>query len=102
MKLKRIPYTFNSRWIKYLNVKKKTLKFLQGNSKIICTVNLGLEMITFCVCSNKILFFLSFTFYPGWCVSLDLAQACQPKGLWFDSPPGNMPGLWASSPVGGE
>ena len=28
---------------------------------------------------------------PGWCGSVD----CEPKGLWFDSWSGNMPGLWA-------
>ena len=29
------------------------------------------------------------------------AWACEPKGHWFDSHPGHMPGLWATSPVGG-
>ena len=26
---------------------------------------------------------------------------CEPKGYWFNSQSGHMPGLWARSPVGG-
>ena len=38
---------------------------------------------------------------PGWCGSVDWVPACEPKGCWFDSQSGHMPGLWARSPVGG-
>ena len=38
---------------------------------------------------------------PGWCGSVDWVPACEPKGHWFDSQSGHMPGLWARSPVGG-
>ena len=38
---------------------------------------------------------------PGWCGFMDSAPACEPKGLWFDSHSGHMPGLWARSPFGG-
>ena len=31
----------------------------------------------------------------GWCVSVDWALACEPKGCWFNSQSGHMPGLWA-------
>ena len=31
---------------------------------------------------------------PGWCSSMDWAQACQPKGLRFNSKSGHRPGLW--------
>ena len=37
---------------------------------------------------------------PGWCGSVDWAQACEPKGCWFNSQSGHMPGLQAKSPVG--
>ena len=32
---------------------------------------------------------------PGWCSSVDGALACKPKGCWFDSQSGHMPGLGA-------
>ena len=38
---------------------------------------------------------------PGWCGSMDWAPACEPKGCWFDSRSGHIPGLQATSPVGG-
>ena len=37
---------------------------------------------------------------PGWRGSVDWAPAWEPKGLWFDSQSGHMPGLQARSPVG--
>ena len=37
---------------------------------------------------------------PGWCSSVDWAWACKPKGCWFDSQLGHMPGLQTRSPVG--
>ena len=37
---------------------------------------------------------------PGWCGSVDWAR-CKPKGHWFNSRSGHMPGLQARSPVGG-
>ena len=37
---------------------------------------------------------------PGWCGSVDRALACEPKGRWFDSQSGHMPGLWTRSLVG--
>ena len=37
---------------------------------------------------------------PGWCGSVDWALACKPKGCWFGSQSGHMPGLQARSPVG--
>ena len=37
----------------------------------------------------------------GWCSSMDWAWACEPKGHWFDSQSGHMPGLQARSPIGG-
>ena len=36
-----------------------------------------------------------------WMVWLSWEPACKPKGHQFDSQSGNMPALWASSPVGG-
>ena len=45
-------------------------------------------------------FFFNFL-SPGWCGSVDWVQACEPKGRWFDSQSGHMPGLQARSPVGG-
>ena len=36
---------------------------------------------------------------PGWCSSVDWAWACEPKGCWFNSQSGHMPGLQARSPV---
>ena len=38
---------------------------------------------------------------PGWCGSVDWVLACEPKGYWFDSQSGHMPGLQARSPFGG-
>ena len=42
-------------------------------------------------------FFLLFSFFkinsPGWCGSVDLVLAWEPKGRWFDSQSGHMPGL---------
>ena len=40
-------------------------------------------------------------FCPGWCGSVDWTWACEPKGHWFDSQSGHLPGLWARSPVWG-
>ena len=39
-------------------------------------------------------------FCPGWCGSMDWAPACKPKGHWFNSMSGHMPGLRARSPAG--
>ena len=38
---------------------------------------------------------------PGWCDSVDWVPAGEPKGCWFNSQSGHMPGLRARSPVGG-
>ena len=38
---------------------------------------------------------------PGWCSSVDWVLACEPKGHWFDSQLGHMPGFWPRFPVGG-
>ena len=38
---------------------------------------------------------------PDWCGSVGWASAHKPKGHWYDSRSGHMPGLWARSPVGG-
>ena len=38
---------------------------------------------------------------PGWYTSVDWVPVCEPKGYWFDSQSGHMPGLRARSPVGG-
>ena len=42
-----------------------------------------------------------YVWYPSWWGSEDWAPACEPKGHWFNSQSGHMPGLWARSPVGG-
>ena len=39
--------------------------------------------------------------YPRWCGSVDWVPACEPKGCWFNSQTGHMPGLQTRSPVGG-
>ena len=39
---------------------------------------------------------------PGWCGSLDWVPACKPKGHWFNSQSGHMPGLWARLPGAGH
>ena len=39
--------------------------------------------------------------YPGWFSSVDWAWACEPKGRWFNSQSGHIPGLPARSPVRG-
>ena len=41
------------------------------------------------------------TFCPGWCGSVDWAQACEPKGRWLDSQSGHVPGLRSRCPVRG-
>ena len=41
------------------------------------------------------------TICPGWCGSVDCMLDCKPKGHWFDSQSGLMPGWWARSPVDG-
>ena len=38
---------------------------------------------------------------PGWCGSVDWTWACEPKGLWFNSQSGHIPGFRVRSPVGG-
>ena len=38
---------------------------------------------------------------PGWCGSVDWAPSCEPKGCWFNSRSGHMPGLLARSLAGG-
>ena len=38
---------------------------------------------------------------PGWYRSVDWVLAWEPKGRWFDSQPGHMPGLQARPPVRG-
>ena len=42
-----------------------------------------------------------FSFCTGWCGSVEWAPPWKPKGHWFDSQSGHVPGLWARSPVGG-
>ena len=37
----------------------------------------------------------------GWSSSVDWVLAYEPKGQWFDSQSGHMPGLWARSSVAG-
>ena len=37
---------------------------------------------------------------PGWYGSVDWVLACKPKGHWFNSHSGHMPGLQARYPVG--
>ena len=37
----------------------------------------------------------------GGCSSVDGVLACKPKGCWFYSQSGHMPGLWSKAPVGG-
>ena len=37
----------------------------------------------------------------GWCGSVDWVLACEPKGYWFDSQSGHMPGLQARFPTQG-
>ena len=39
---------------------------------------------------------------PNWCGSVDWVPACEPKGCWFDSQSGHMPGLRARFPSMGE
>ena len=34
---------------------------------------------------------------PGYCGAVDWALACEPKGHWFNSQLGHMPGLQAMS-----
>ena len=41
-------------------------------------------------------------FSPGWCGSVDWVLACEPKGCWFDSQSGHMPGLQARFSVGAK
>ena len=59
----------------------------------------------FCPAFYQILAFppqyLNIPFSPGWCGSVDWVPAWEPKGRWFDSPSGHMPGLQARSLVGG-
>ena len=38
---------------------------------------------------------------PDWCGSVDWVLACKPKGCWFNSHSGHMPGLQARSTIGG-
>ena len=38
---------------------------------------------------------------PSWCGSVDAVPACKPKGHWFGSQSGYMPGFQARSPLGG-
>ena len=38
---------------------------------------------------------------PVWCGSVDWVLACEPKGRWFNSQSGHMPGLRARPPLGG-
>ena len=38
---------------------------------------------------------------PGWCGSVVWALACEPKGCWFDSQSGHIPGLQLRSPTRG-
>ena len=50
---------------------------------------------------NFIYYFLREQNSPGWCGLVDWVLAYKPKGCWFDSHSGQMPGLQAKSPVGG-
>ena len=45
---------------------------------------------------SNVLFFVflnSIFCSPGWCGSVDCMLSCKPKGHWFDSQSGHMPGL---------
>ena len=43
----------------------------------------------------------NFPLSPGLCGSGDSVLACEPKGRWFTSQPGHMPGLEIGGPSGG-
>ena len=38
---------------------------------------------------------------PAWCGSVGWVSSWEPKGRWFNSWSGHMPGLWARSLAGG-
>ena len=53
--------------------------------------------------ANKVNFLVNqkTDFCPAWYGSVDWAMACKPKGRWFDSQSGHVPGLQARSPAVG-
>ena len=50
---------------------------------------------------NTLVFTEILTCSPGWCGSVDWAWTWKPKGHWFNSQSGHMPGFPARCPVGG-
>ena len=127
-KIKLVSYLthfteINTRWIKYLNVKKKIIKVLARKSKILHvqsrngeTVLQRLELWKLCK-KLKIFGYVKIKYFlwrksplktikgsSGWCGSVEWAPAWEPKGRWFSFQSGHMPGNWtlrARFPVGG-
>ena len=52
--------------------------------------------LKFAEVSDHYLYFIWKFLDPGWYGSVDWVLAHEPKGHWFNSQPGHMPGLWAS------
>ena len=74
----------------------------QGSRAVFSSTKITWQTIKFndVVIGIKFVFKIYY-FSPGWCSSVDLGLDYKPKGCWFDSQSGHMPGLWATSPVGG-
>ena len=61
-----------------------------------CQVNViptGTRVLQLCRCPTSPLTYLNVNFSRSWCGSVDGTPACEPKGRWFDSQSGHMPGL---------
>ena len=105
-----VPSTkVNWKWIIDQNVKTKTtqlLKTTQGKSlwfwirqSFFKRYNIKLQTV---IDKVDILGLIKIkNFYPGWCSSVNWAQAWEPKGHQFDSQSEHTPGLQARFPVGG-
>ena len=66
---------------------------------LLCWLDSSVDRYVFIAMLLFIVSILTFS-SPGWCGSMDWALDGKPKGHWFDSQSGHMPGSWARFLVG--
>ena len=70
---------------------------LQGIYSLVLNLHMYFCLKLICLRNRNFPTCLRLSISPGWCGSVDWAAACKPKGQWFDSCSGHMPGLQARS-----
>ena len=78
-----------------------TWGLLEGSVGLWCSAASFISSLMTSICSSSLSLRKNSSFCPGWRGFVDWEPACEPKGHWFNSQSGHIPGLRARSPVGG-